>query len=458
MPQQHARLHWAEQRRSALARAEQRDRVSWKIEGLGTVVREVSPVLIGQLRLAQTALLVTKLYRGSTLARKIGLEPGDLLLQPAGPLSNTIDKLNALDDELRDNDVVLRVIRRGRPLHVDVAAVLRDHKRAARALPPTDEIVTVSAKGEERDSFPFGNALDGDDLPELRIPGLGIRVREPDALERRHLRLAPGSAFVVTWVELGSIASRIGVEPTDMLLAVDGKPCGNGEELLDTSWEIEEGTNVELTVLRGGRTARVDTRPALYDPRTLYKDLWIVHDLMQSRHRRAGRRARAAVQNLEGIVTAVNRETVLISIGSRDGVRVGHTFSVSRRGNHIGELRVTKTLGKTSHAELIRVRERGVTPRKRDYVYVRVAQAQGGRGAKVRRRPEGKVLTVNGTLVMISVGAKHGVHVGDEYRVSRNQTYIGKLRITKVEMVRSLGRLVDVKGALPRRTDRVYHR
>ena len=453
--QQFRMLHRAEHNRYRRAQAERRDRTHWSIEGLGVVVLEASPVLIEQLRLAQTALLVTELDAGTTLARRIGLEPGDLLLQPAGPLSKTIDKLDGLADELRDNDVVLRVIRRGRPVHIDVAAVLRERNRVARGPRRTDETITVSATAdEERD--PFSDALDGDDLPVVRIAGLGIRVREPDAMERRHLRLEPGAAFVVTWVELGSIASRLGVEPTDIVLAVDGKPCGSAEELLEASWNIEEGTNVELTVLRGGRTARVDTRPALYDPRTLYKDLWIVHDVMQNRRRRPGRRVRAAAQKLEGIVTAVNRETVLISIGARDGVRVGHTFAISRRGNHIGELRVTKTLGKTSHAELIRVRERGVTPRKRDYVYGR--QVKGDRGVRVRRRSDGRVLTVKGTLVMISIGANDGVRVGDEYRLSRNQTYIGKLRITKVEKRRSRGRLADVKGALPRKSDRVYYR
>ena len=445
-------LRWAEKSRNRLARKERRHPGSWEIEGLGIVTREVSPVLIRQLRLTQTALLVTELDAGSTLARRIGLEPGDLLMQPAGTLDDTIDRLNGLEDELQDNDVVLRVVRRGRPLHIDVAAVLRERNRVAREPRPTDEVVAVAAPQE-----PYG-----DELQEVRIAGLGIRVREPDALERRHLDLGRGEALVVTWVELGSVASRIGVESTDLLLAADGKPCGSAQDLLETSWDIEEGTNVELTVLRGGRRARVDTWPALHDPRTLYKDLWLVHDLMQNRRRGRGRRFRAGAgagaQKLDGIVTAVNRVKVLISVGSRDGVRVGHTFLISRRGHHIGELRITKTLGKTAHGEMINVRARGVTPRKRDYVYIRARQHPRRGAAVARRLPDGKVIRVAGTSVLISVGSNDGVCVGDEYRLARKQTYIGKLRITKVEKTRALGLLIDLKGALPRKNDRAFYR
>ncbi len=121
-------------------------------------------------------------------------------------------------------------------------------------------------------------------------------------------------------------------------------------------------------------------------------------------------------------------------------------------------MRITKTLGKTAHGEMINVRARGVTPRKRDYVYIRAPQHPRRGAAVARRLPDGKVIRVAGTSVLISVGSNNGVCVGDEYRLARKQTYIGKLRITKVEKTRALGLLIDLKGALPRKNDRAFYR
>ncbi len=65
---------------------------------------------------------------------------------------------------------------------------------------------------------------------------------------------------------------------------------------------------------------------------------------------------------------------------------------------------------------------------------------------------------MTGTSVLISVGSNDGVFVGDEYRLARKQTYVGKLRITRVEKTRAFALLIDLKGALPRKNDRAFYR
>lgn len=74
--------------------------------------------------------------------------------------------------------------------------------------------------------------------------------------------------------------------------------------------------------------------------------------------------------------------------------------------------------------------------------------------------PEGLVLQVKGSLVLISLGSNDGVRIGDDLHLSRGESYVGTIRITKVEKDAAVGRTTDVKGSgfPPAANDRVYAR
>ncbi len=74
--------------------------------------------------------------------------------------------------------------------------------------------------------------------------------------------------------------------------------------------------------------------------------------------------------------------------------------------------------------------------------------------------PDGLVLQVKGSLVLISLGSNDGVRIGDELHLSRGENYVGTIRITKVEKDAAVGRTTDVKGSAfpPAGNDRVYAR
>lgn len=52
---------------------------------------------------------------------------------------------------------------------------------------------------------------------------------------------------------------------------------------------------------------------------------------------------------------------------------------------------------------------------------------------------EGRVLSVRGNLVSISVGSADGVKIGDVYQLSRGSSYVGQITITKVYKDQAVG-------------------
>jgi hypothetical protein len=72
---------------------------------------------------------------------------------------------------------------------------------------------------------------------------------------------------------------------------------------------------------------------------------------------------------------------------------------------------------------------------------------------------EGNVLNVRDTLVQISVGSKDRVRPGDTYHIRRGGTYVGMIRITKVEKDSAVGefdRQYPGEGAPPQKGDTAY--
>ncbi|MDF3034826.1 MAG: Do family serine endopeptidase, partial [Paucimonas sp.] len=79
---------------------------------------------------------------------------------------------------------------------------------------------------------------------------------------------------IIAGVVKGGPADRAGIRPTDILVAVEGKPVNDTNDLLYLIAQLKPGSNAKLTVLRKSQQTLVDVtvgkRPA---PRALPEQL-----------------------------------------------------------------------------------------------------------------------------------------------------------------------------------------
>ena len=69
------------------------------------------------------------------------------------------------------------------------------------------------------------------------------------------------------------------------------------------------------------------------------------------------------VPTLDGDVTAVAAGTIQVSLGSDDGLQVGHTLEVYRGGEYIGRAVVKTVLPDHAVAEIVKAYARGIVQR-----------------------------------------------------------------------------------------------
>jgi hypothetical protein len=81
---------------------------------------------------------------------------------------------------------------------------------------------------------------------------LGIWVGDVSEALRVHLKLAEHEGILVEDVVPGSLASKMGVERLDVIRAVNGEAVGSAPDILRVLAKVEEGGQVELTVIRKG--------------------------------------------------------------------------------------------------------------------------------------------------------------------------------------------------------------
>ena len=84
-------------------------------------------------------------------------------------------------------------------------------------------------------------------------PWIGISVAPADGVLRSQLRLPEGSGVIITQVLPNSPAQQAGVEPHDVLLAVNGKPVASADDLEGQIRSATTGGTLELKLLRGGK-------------------------------------------------------------------------------------------------------------------------------------------------------------------------------------------------------------
>jgi hypothetical protein len=160
-------------------------------------------------------------------------------------------------------------------------------------------------------------------------------------------------------------------------------------------------------------------------------------------------KARSARSLIEGRVTSVRGDLVVISVGSADGVSVGDTFHLRRGAEFVGRVRIEKVEVELSVGAFdSRFPGVGAPPRKGDIA----------RHERVRL-PEPHVTSVRGDLVVISLGSEDGVQIGDLFHLRRGDAYVGQVRINKVERALAVGTFdsrLPGTGAPPQRGDVVY--
>jgi serine protease Do len=80
----------------------------------------------------------------------------------------------------------------------------------------------------------------------------GLRVREVTARIAQALRLAEARGVFIEDVEYGSPAEDAGFGPYDVIVAVEGEPVANRNDVVQRLYDFRPGDEVRFTVIRGG--------------------------------------------------------------------------------------------------------------------------------------------------------------------------------------------------------------
>jgi hypothetical protein len=183
------------------------------------------------------------------------------------------------------------------------------------------------------------------------------------------------------------------------------------------------------------------------------KELELVNDML-----RATLSAAAAI---EGRVTSVRGDLVVISVGSADGISVGDVVHLRRGTEFVGRVKIEKVERNLSVGTFDSgFPGVGAPPRKGD-----IACCERARVPAPKPRPEaratttGRVTSVRDDLMVVSIGSDDGVSVGDVFHLRRGAEYVGTVKIEKVLHDLSVGTFDSQHpgpGAPPQKGDLVY--
>ena len=81
-------------------------------------------------------------------------------------------------------------------------------------------------------------------------PWMGVYIKTLTPLESQRLGLSVDSGVLVADVESGGPAARAGIEPMDVIIAVDGKEITNNSELQHVIDQHSVGEKISVTVVR----------------------------------------------------------------------------------------------------------------------------------------------------------------------------------------------------------------
>lgn len=100
---------------------------------------------------------------------------------------------------------------------------------------------------------------------------IGVQLGEPDGMLLGHFGLEPGEATLITGVYEGFPADKAGLEPYDIVVAVDGKTPAGQSDLREALRSKSAGDKVELTVIHRGERKKVEVKLVKYDQEALDK-------------------------------------------------------------------------------------------------------------------------------------------------------------------------------------------
>jgi len=153
---------------------------------------------------------------------------------------------------------VLAVTRDGQPLPAGL--IVRDGSTVRVRDEEGRLVATFEIDSEGRATIPAGWSFSGplqwlSERPSRRV--IGIRTGAVEPALARHLGLGDGEGVLVTEVIEGHPAAEAGLEPLDVIVAIDGARPATLESLKDALAEKSEGDTISLTVARAGRTMEI---------------------------------------------------------------------------------------------------------------------------------------------------------------------------------------------------------
>ncbi len=139
----------------------------------------------------------------------------------------------------------------------DVAEEFRfDGFRIQIGFPEIDE-KSLSGLGLRLDRAPFGFAK------KFQPKILGVYTEEVTPALRAHLGLGEAEGIVVTKTAQKSFAEKIGIQPMDIIVAINGKKTGSCEDIRKAMAVVEEENVVIVEIVRKGKRAKLDGKYCL---------------------------------------------------------------------------------------------------------------------------------------------------------------------------------------------------
>jgi membrane-associated protease RseP (regulator of RpoE activity) len=169
-------------------------------------------------------------------AAKAGLKPRDVLVKLGDAPLTSVDALDKLYGAAGDKTQTLHLIRAGKPMSVQIAPQ------------PRNDLTVLATEVAEGELW------------------VGVSVSPADETLRAQLNLAEGRGLVVTELMPDSPATKAGMKPNDIVVALGGKPLGSAKELVDQIQAAGEKP-VNLDLIRGGKAMSVEVTPVKH-PRT----------------------------------------------------------------------------------------------------------------------------------------------------------------------------------------------
>jgi serine protease Do len=196
---------------------------------IGIIAREITPTLAAGLGLArQSGVVLEDVLPGSS-AERSGLHPGDILLAVDGKVFQDARALSVLLFQKEVGEVTSFKIQRG-------AGIMTVH-------------VPVTERPGDPESILDPTQSAGNIIPKLGI--VGIQITDSVAQLIPPTR-APGG-ILVTALTAGGNASLFGLQPGDVLHALNRTPLDSLETLRKSLAGLKPGDPVVISIERGGQ-------------------------------------------------------------------------------------------------------------------------------------------------------------------------------------------------------------